>query len=117
MSVPHAKRNVTREIPSRDTLSTRSTPGTELTLCSIRSVRNRSTSRGATSGYLVYTTSRGYEMSGSRSIGSRWKEIDPKRATATKNIVTATGRLIELLESDIARPYCDRGRGIRWPTC
>ena len=59
MSVPHAKRSMTREIPSRDTLSTRSTPGTELTRCSMRSVRKRSTSRGATSVYLVYTTSRG----------------------------------------------------------
>ena len=39
----------------------------------------------------------------SRSIGSRWKEINPKRATATNNIATATGRLIERLESDIAR--------------
>ena len=50
MSVPQANLSVTSEMPSRDTLSTRSTLGTALTFCSTISVTNRSTSLGATSG-------------------------------------------------------------------
>ena len=59
MSVPHAKRTVTSELPSRLVLSTFCTPGTVLTACSTGSVMKRSTSAGATPALLVYTTSRG----------------------------------------------------------
>ncbi len=71
MSVPHAKRSVTRLTPSRDTDVTRSTPGTAAHSASMRSVTRRSTSAGATSGYDVYTTSRGKLTSGRRSMGRR----------------------------------------------
>jgi len=50
MSVPQAKRSVTRLTPSLDTDVTRSTPGTAALWASTRSVTNRSTSAGATSG-------------------------------------------------------------------
>ncbi len=50
MSVPQAKRTVTRLTPSRDTDVTRSTPGTATARDSIGSVTSRSTSAGATSG-------------------------------------------------------------------
>ena len=53
MSVPHAKRSVTRLTPSRDTEVTRSTPGAAAACPSMRSVTRRSTSAGATSGYDV----------------------------------------------------------------
>ena len=59
MSVPHAKRSVTRLTPSRETEVTRSTPGTAAASASMRSVTRRSTSAGATSGYDVKITSRG----------------------------------------------------------
>ncbi len=48
MSVPQEKRSVTSETPSRDALSTCSTPGTALTSCSIGSVTKRSISAGPT---------------------------------------------------------------------
>jgi len=92
MSVPHENRRVTSDTPSRDTLSTFSTPGTRLTPRSISSVTNRSTSAGPTSGYCVYTTSRGYATSGRRSMGIRTYEMKPRKTTARNSIATATGR-------------------------
>jgi len=53
MSVPQAKRSVTRDTPSRETLSMRSMPGTAATWRSISAVTRRSTSLGATPGYDV----------------------------------------------------------------
>ncbi len=50
MSVPQAKRRVTRLTPSLETEVTRSTPGTAAPWASTRSVTSRSTSAGATSG-------------------------------------------------------------------
>src|SRR5690606_4611781 len=105
MSVPQAKRSVTRETPSRDTLSTRSMPGTAATCRSISAVTRRSTSVGATPWYVVKTTSLGYATSGSRSIGRRVNEMKPRNVTAMNSIATATGRRMERLESDMSGPH------------
>ena len=50
MSVPHAKRRVTRLMPSWESDVTFSTPGTAAACCSIGSVTSRSISAGATLG-------------------------------------------------------------------
>ena len=48
-------------------------------------------------------------------MGRRWNEIKPSNTTARKNITTATGRLVERLESDICPRYS--GWAIGPPTC
>jgi hypothetical protein len=53
MSVPHAKRTVTRLTPSRLTDEVPSTPGTVAACASMGAVTIRSTSAGATFGYDV----------------------------------------------------------------
>src|SRR5687768_2374604 len=101
MSVPHGKRRVTSDWPSRDTLRIDPTPGAVESVSSIGSVTDRSTSIGPVSGIVVQMTRRGNAMSGRRDTGIRRSEIDPKRTTATKNIATATGRRTASRGSDM----------------